>query len=504
MNNLIRLMSKFFVNLLLLVVVTMPSVAQNSNRSLTLTMEQAIQIALENSPRALMAKLAFMGQYWTYRTYKAKLLPSLNVSSGLGGYNRSLSEVTDSETGEISYVANNNLTNSVSLSVNQNIVATGGTVSLSSNLSRLDQFRFDKVTYSGTPVSINYNQPIRGFNSLKWQKKLSPRRYEVAKRTYLTSMETIKSTTITHFFNVLTAQNNYSKAVANYEDTKLLYEIAQERMKLATITKSELMQLELSLLNANLAINTTRVAAEVALFNFKSYLGLSTVNFSSIDLIPPSIVPNIVLDFGKVLDKAYDNSSHMLDQEISLITAQQGVAEAKADKGLQVSFKANIGYSQSASSTLAESYATMQDREVVGLTLSMPIYDWGLSRGEVKMAEAEEQLARTELEQEQQEFEQNIRIKVLQFNNQEVQCSISSKARDVAEERYEITKKRFENGSVTVNNLNTALEDKDDSDTKYINQLKVFWSAYYELQNLSLYDFINDVDISANFDALVE
>ncbi len=497
-------MIKRVIKLLLLAMVALPHLTMAQSRTLTLTMDQAIQIALENSPRALMAKLAFMGQYWTYRTYKAKLLPSLNLSSSLGSYNRSISEVTSSETGEISYVANNNLTNSVSLSVNQNIAATGGTVSLSSNLSRLDQFRFDKVTYSGTPISINYNQPIRAFNSLKWQKKLAPRKYEIAKCTYLTAMETIKSTTITQFFNVLTAQSNYNKAVSNYDDTQMLYEIAQRRFDLGTISKSELMQLELAMLNSNLAINTTRVAFEVAVFNFKTYLGISSMNLSMIELIPPSIIPDIVLSFERVLDKAYSNSSHTLNQEVDMITAQQGVAQARADKGLQVTFKANIGYSQSASSSLAESYANMQDKEVVGLTLSMPICDWGLSKGEVKMAEAEAQLTEMELEQEEQEFEQDIRIKVLQFNNQEVQCQISAKARDVADERYDISKRRFENGSVTVNNLNTALEDKDDSDIKYINQLKAFWSAYYELQSLSLYDFINDIDISANFDALVE
>ncbi|MFR9620232.1 MAG: TolC family protein [Rikenellaceae bacterium] len=466
-------------------------------------MDQAIQIALDNSPRALMAQLSFMSSYWTYRSYKADLLPSLNASSSIGNYNRSLVSVTDSSTGEISYVANNTLSNTLSLSVNQKIVATGGTVSLSSNLTRLDQFRFDRVTYSGSPVSIIYNQPIRGYNSMKWQKELAPRRYEIAKCTYLSAMETIKSTTITHFFNVLTAQNNHKKALTNYQDTKYLYEIAVKRFDLGTITKTDLMQLELAMLNANQSINTTRVAEEIAIFNFKSYLGISAANISEMDLIPPSIVPNVVLEYEKVLDYAYKNSSHRLDQELDLVVAQQGVAQAKANRGVQIDFKANLGYTQSGS-TIAESYAAMRDKEVVGLTLSVPIYDWGTSRGDVKMAQAEEQLALTEIEQAEREFEQNIRIKVLQFNNQEAQCNISLKASDISAERYEISKKRFENGTITVLSLNSALEDKDDSQINYINQLRSFWSAYYELQQISLYDFINDRDISADFDALVE
>ena len=48
----------------------------------------------------------------------------------------------------------------------------------------------------------------------------------------------------------------------------------------------------------------------------------------------------------------------------------------------------------------------------------MPIYDWGMSRGKVKMAEAKARLARTQNEQDAIQFQQDIRIKVMQFNQQ--------------------------------------------------------------------------------------
>ena len=101
-------------------------------------------------------------------------------------------------------------------------------------------------------------------------------------------------------------------------------------------------------------------------------------------------------------------------------------------------------------------------------------------------------------------FQQDIRIKVMQFNNQARQCNISAKALQVAEERYDITKKRFQNGGIPVTDLNTAQKELDSASEQYINQLRTFWNAYFELRKLSLYDFISKRDISAEFDKIVE
>ena len=75
-----------------------------------------------------------MSQYWSFRSYKAQLLPSLNLSGNLGNYNRSLVDVRDPETGRISYVANNTLSNDLSVYINQKIALTGGTCLLTPRL----------------------------------------------------------------------------------------------------------------------------------------------------------------------------------------------------------------------------------------------------------------------------------------------------------------------------------------------------------------------------------
>ena len=122
------------------------------------TLGNAIQIAQENSLDAKSAHFSFLASYWTYRSFKAELLPSVNFSGGLMNYNRSLVEARNYDDGRLSYVSNNTLSNSLTLSVDQQIAATGGTVSLMSYLHRLDQFTYKETTYNSQPLRISYTQ----------------------------------------------------------------------------------------------------------------------------------------------------------------------------------------------------------------------------------------------------------------------------------------------------------------------------------------------------------
>ena len=141
-----------------------------------LTLPSAIQTAQQQSYDAMVARLSFMSQYWSYRSFKAELLPAVNLSGNLLQFDRSMVEARNFDDGRISYVENNSMTNSLSLSVDQNIVALGGKLSVQSYLYRLDQFSYDSKIYNSRPIRLRYTQPIRAYNSLKWQKKTAPLR----------------------------------------------------------------------------------------------------------------------------------------------------------------------------------------------------------------------------------------------------------------------------------------------------------------------------------------
>ncbi|MCC9165668.1 TolC family protein [Pontibacter harenae] len=66
----------------------------------------------------------------------------------------------------------------------------------------------------------------------------------------------------------------------------------------------------------------------------------------------------------------------------------------------------------------------------------------------------------------------------------------AKRADEIAEKRYNITKSRYLMGKVSILDLNVATEERTDKATRsFISSLWSFWSAYYTLRRLTLYDF---------------
>ena len=138
-----------------------------------MSLEEAINTARHQSVEALEARQAFISTYWAYRSYKASRLPSFYLSGDIMNFDRSLTLLQNPEDGSLKYVSSNNLRNGVNLQMNQNITFTGGTLSVFSDLSRIDQFGSSKsLTWHSRPVTVSYYQPLFTFNQFKWDKKI--------------------------------------------------------------------------------------------------------------------------------------------------------------------------------------------------------------------------------------------------------------------------------------------------------------------------------------------
>lgn len=477
------------------------SLCMGSSYAQTLTLNNAIRIAQENSLDAQIARFSYMSRYWQYRSFKAELLPSVNLGGTLGNFNHSVVETRDYETGRVNQVNNNTMTNFLTLSLDQKIAATGGTISLQSYLYRLDQFDYKEKTYNSQPLRISYTQGVRSFNSLKWDKKTAPVEYQIAERTYISALQDVTIRVSTLFFNVLAAQSDYKQSMATVEDRKHLYELSKSRLNLTTTTKSEVLQMELSLLNAQMAVKKNKMTLDEAMYDLFSYLRLT--DYEKAELLPPFTIPDILVNADDVIQKAIRNSSHSLDQKLQMLEAQKNLAQAKANKGIQMTLSSEIGFSQTGN-TFGAAYSHLMDNEIVGLSLSLPIFDWGVSKGRVKMAQAQLDVVKTQLEQSHLDFMQNLRKRVMQFNVQPMQCKDALRAQDIAVERYEITRKRYETGAISVTELNTAQQEMESAKAQYINQLASFWNDYYTLQKATLYDWQKKSDLTINFESLIK
>lgn len=472
------------------------------SRCIPLTLDRAIYTAQTQSIDGMVAKYTFLSSYWSFRSFKASRLPSLNLTGEILSFDRSLRLLQDYNTGEMRYLENYNLQNSLGLSIRQNIALTGGTIQLYSSLNRLDQFapKASKSYYS-QPLTLSYTQPLFAYNQFKWDKKIAPKEYELAKRIYIESMEQVTVQAVESYFNLLLAKTNHSIAVKNYENTKALHAIAEERLKLGSITQDELLQLELRMLNDSLSINDTALAAREQQMKLSSYLRFD--GNTDIEPLCDERIPTIEIDYTMVLDKALENSSFNIDHQIRTLNAEAGIARAKSERGASATVNARFGLSQTGEK-FRTAYSNLLDQEVVGLQFSIPIFDWGMGRGRVRMAKARSEMVRSQIEQEQIDYQQAIYTLIEQFHNQRNQCLVAHRAREIADRRYTIAMENFRRGTVSVTDMNTAQTEKDAASQTYVSALAHFWNYYYSLRSKTLYDFITHTDINVEFDNLTQ
>lgn len=485
--------------LLLTIFLTVAAVSAYAQDRMTLS--EAIRTARTNSVEALETRQAFISTYWAYRSYKANRLPGVNLNGNLMNFDRSLTLLQNPEDGTLKYVSSNNLQNGIALEINQNITFTGGTLTLVSDLSRIDQFGADKsLTWHSRPVTLSYYQPLFTYNQFKWDKKIEPKEYERGKREYLERMEGITIDAVYAYHNLLLARMNNEISKSNFENSGKMLRIAKERLQLGSVTRAEYLQLELRMLNDSISINESAVDVREAQMILNSLLGYD--ESFEIEPVIESELPDIQMDYDLVMSKSLNNSSFCLSNELSLLNAESAVAHAKASRGFSFALNARFGMSQTGPE-FPQAYKNLLDQEVVGITFRIPIFDWGLGKGKVQKAKAAQEVVKAQVTQAENDFRRQMFTAVSEFNNQKQQCMVSRRAMKVASERYELTMHRFREGNATVTDLNMAQTENDSALRQYINDISNYWTFYYTLRQYTLYDFIQGRDLEINVNEMI-
>jgi outer membrane protein TolC len=457
----------------------------------SLTLEEAIDIAQAQSPDALIAKHRFRSSYWEYKSYKANYLPQVQLDAVIPNIAREYRQIPVPDGPDIFQY--NSLANySVDLSIDQRVGFTGGSVFLRSSLSRLDNFYSDSTltTYYSTPVVIGYRQPLVQYNSYKWDKKIEPLKYEKAKRRYLEDLESVSITANNHFFNLLIAQIEKDIAEKNMYNYDTLFRIAKGRFNLGKIAENELLQLELNYLRGQASVEEAALNYENMLFRLRSYLRIK--DNVPIELIPPVNTVHNVIKASDAIEEAKKNTSTALEFQERLLDAESRVNYAKMDGRFDADLYLEYGLTQSAY-TVPDAYTDPKDQQILTLGLSVPILDWGVAKGQIRMAESNRELEMTAVEQDVIDFEQNVFLEVMQFNMQKRQIDIAAKSDTVAQKRFDVTQKRYMIGKVNdVLELNQAQIDNDSAKLKFYSSLRSYWNNYYMLRRLTLFDFVNE------------
>lgn len=451
------------------------------------TLQDVIELAKAQSPFSKRAETLKENRYWQYRFYRSNFNPQLRLSGNLPGYNQDYVE-NRLDDGTIAYQQREQTTGGVNLGLFQPIFLTGGTLSINSNLQQYNDFLYDIQSYNSTLVNIRLDQPIFSFNELRWDRRTEPLRYEESKREYVEEMESISSEATDRFFSVLDAQINLQIAAFNLANNDTIYKIAQGRYNIGTTPRDNLLQAELQLLRSRQDVTAAKINLQNFKLELRSYIGLK--DDQDFKLVLPEVIPAMNISLQDALTYARNNRSNFIAFERRRLEADREVAEARGNR-FQANLTASFGLNNQ-STVFENAFKDPLQQQRVNLSFNVPIIDWGRNRARMRTAYASKKLNDYVIDQDMVLFEQEIITQVSQFDVLISQIEITKKSDEIAQERYMVSQNRYLIGKVSITDLNIALTEKDQAKRSYVNALRSFWTSYYDLRKLTLYDFANN------------
>ena len=492
---------------LLFCLALLPFMASAQIDTLRLTLDDCITIARRQSIDATVALGELRSAYWQWRSYKADLLPEVSLSGTLPSWNKRYSSYQQAD-GSLSFVRNNYLGLDGAVSIKQKLWPTGGTLNVESSLDYLHQSGgVSGNQFMSLPVAVTLSQPLFGVNHLKWDRRIEPLRYREAQARFLTETEQVAMQAISLYFGLLLAGEQVNIARQNLQTAEKLYEVAQAKRRMGTISENDVLQLRLDVLTARSALTNSESTRQARQFALRSFLDVE----ADIDPIMPEDLPLPSLDregqgvgllYEEVLAHALQNNAMATTMRRRQMEADYAVASARANRQ-SVNLYAQLGYTGTGEN-MSNAYRNLLSNEVIQVGITVPLLDWGKRKGQRKMAESNRDIIQGQLRQQSQEFRQNIFILTEQFNNQAEQLRIAIEADTIARRRYHTNVETFKIGSISTLELSNAQTAKDQARQNRIQQLFNYWYYYYQLRSIALWDFERGCELTADVERLIE
>ncbi len=484
--------------ILILIIAFTATAPAGGEKTLRLDLQRVIEIASDSSLSAFRYRNLYEAGYWKYRSFKANRLPSLSLKMTPARYFRDITSRYDYENNIDVYRAQQSYYASMGLNLTQNFDWLGGTFFVESDIDYLRNMGATKASqFSSVPLRIGYQQNLLGYNEFKWEKKIEPLKYEKVKKQYVFNMEEVSESAVDHFFTLALAQTEYRLAQEKLASADTLYTLGERRFAIASISQADLLTLKLDLVNARNTLENTRLALRRATASLASFLGMD--RDSHIEVTLPSVPVARHVSAADALAYARDNNPSILEQKQSILEAESNVSKTRVQNLFNASLNASVGFNQ-VGPNFGAAYTNLMRQDLVSLSITIPLVDWGVRKGQYNMAVSNLDVARIAARQQEESLEEDVTMTVEDFNIQVELIESAREAMDIADLAFERTQQRFMIGKSDLSSMSLASTSRQDASRNYIQALKNYWLSYYRLRKLTLFDFELNIPLARKFD----
>lgn len=421
------------------------------------TLEDCINYALEKNIQLQQNKISLQESEEDVKKAKAALFPSLSFSTGHNVVNRPYQE---------------------------NSSTVSGTEIISSD---------SKTTYSGN-YGLNAQWTLwngnQRLNNIKQQKT----NREIAQLTVAETENMLKEQIAQLFIQILYADESIAINKGTVEVSRATYERAQELFKEGSISKADLAQLEAQLSNDEYQL----VTSESTLRNYKLQLKqlLELDNTKEMSLVLPHISDEHVMELlpsqTDVYQTALATRPEIKSSKLDIDNAKLAISSAKAG------YMPTISLSASTSSTTNSSSSNNWTQQMkygwnnmIGLSLSLPIFDQRQTKTSIRKARLQYDTTQLNLINAQKELYSTIESLYLdalnaqqQYVAAETKLKSSQTSFDMVSEQFNLGMKNTVELLTEKNNLLSAQQQRIQA--KYMAILNRTLLNFYAGQKIEL------------------
>ena len=465
-----------------------------------LDLETSISIAKMKSLDMLSLKQDLKIAEYNLKSATSGFKTHIDMDLTVPNYTETIRQFEDS-TGITFYPIRQSVYSS-SLTINQPL-PTDGYIYLTSGLSSTDDYN-DAKRWMQMSTRVGLQQPIDalyGYNSIKSSLKSAELAYEESQKELKRQELNLIYNVSYAFYRLLSVQKSEEIARLNLDRQQEAYDMAKNKFEAGLIREVDALQMEVDLAEAQNNYDLSLINQSEAQNNFRELIGIglndSVVISSVMDYHP------VIVDVNKAVVMALENRLEIREQEIQIELNKLSLKRQKAEGMITGNLNAyyqKIGVSNSARSSqlntsFQQSYTDLQDRPGnfgIGVTVNIPIIDWGENRALVKAAEARLQKNLYQKNSVTRGIETEVKNLVADLNSSLKRLQLLEKNVAVAEKSFEITRSRFSDGDIDSQALALERERLNNAYTSHLSAYIQYELNLADLMRKTFYDFKNN------------
>lgn len=275
---LLKYIAIFIMKLLFcLAVISVNTTAAAQPTNTTYTLPQLEQLAMQNSTEQKLASTTLALAQLGYEQYRLQRKPTIILNGNAPVYDKDNFSVRQPD-GSIRFLNRSQVNSNFNLGILQTIVATGGTLSVNTNLNRFDELIGKTKQYNGTPIYIQLQQPLFAYNTLKWQKKTEPLKLQNAQLAAKQSTYNLALTIAEYYLSIVALQYNIERTTTAYNLHLLSLAAEKKRKELGIGDTDKLLQLQITSVSYEQQLIEQRVEKQTAILKLEQFLQVPIIN----------------------------------------------------------------------------------------------------------------------------------------------------------------------------------------------------------------------------------